>query len=363
MISSASPSNIHNSLPVGSLANLMRPDPGKSDVWGDAIRMREYFPMLSSPRQCRRCAPAPAHRTSMRCPAGNMHAGRQQHCLCRLFFFSFSSSSPFNHTVNNLQASSVSVCLAFSQLQFLCAPRSARTTNMADVLAPAPAPEPEPAAPAPAPAPAPAGGGGDDPDRRPPAKRNLPDDAPEPSPSKRGKHAVAGLCCCRCLRRLRAAGGSAGNRIKCTFLTAAGRPSVNCRYCQRGKRGGASGCVPVPASLVARANRLWEANVACANGEVGAPTIPDIEHEAEALDAELALAETRAARRTPGGVATGGRVRAGRVPVGNSSSASLAPILGLILDALRASVDTNRELGGLTPRVWPDEGSDSEESE
>ncbi|EXJ57539.1 hypothetical protein A1O7_07887 [Cladophialophora yegresii CBS 114405] len=55
--------------------------------------------------------------------------------------------------------------------------------------------------------------------------------------------------------------------------------------------------------LVLRANRLWEANAACAIGEVGAPTIADIKEEADDIDAELALAETRAARRTPGGAA------------------------------------------------------------
>ncbi|KAK7888111.1 hypothetical protein LTR67_008988 [Exophiala xenobiotica] len=38
--------------------------------------------------------------------------------------------------------------------------------------------------------------------------------------------------------------GKAGTEISCVFETPTGRHSVNCKYCQVGKRGGAEGCVP-----------------------------------------------------------------------------------------------------------------------
>lgn len=70
------------------------------------------------------------------------------------------------------------------------------------------------------------------------------DDEPDPpTPSKRV--AAAALPCSRCVRRLTTPGGAAGTRVACEKLTPTGRPSVNCRHCQRGRRGGPRGCVPV----------------------------------------------------------------------------------------------------------------------
>ncbi|KAK5064274.1 hypothetical protein LTR84_000107 [Exophiala bonariae] len=200
-----------------------------------------------------------------------------------------------------------------------------------------------------------------------PPPGGVPDDAPTPSRSKRAKGARKAKCCCRCLRRLTSAGGAAGTRIECKFETPKGNVSVNCQYCAKGKRAGRSGCVPVPASLVSRANDLWDANVSLACRDEDAETKEDIEAEADALDQELKLADTKAARRTPGGRAVGGRVRSARDSlgsVGGASASELAPVLGFLLDAQRALVDTLREVHGLEPRSWPEEASSgSEEGE
>jgi hypothetical protein len=80
---------------------------------------------------------------------------------------------------------------------------------------------------------------------------------------------------------------------------------------------------------------------------VGAPTIPNIEAEAEELDTKITLVETRATRRTPGGAAVGGRVRAARGLSGGSSGSvptSVVPLLGLILNTLYTRVDINYKI-------------------
>ncbi|KAH0831826.1 hypothetical protein FOPE_02843 [Fonsecaea pedrosoi] len=204
-----------------------------------------------------------------------------------------------------------------------------------------------------------AGGGAEDPrDNRPP-RRPLPDDAPPaPSPSKRAKTAKAkGSCCCRCLRRLRAAGDAAGREIECVFMTETGRRSTNCSYYSKGKRGSRSGCVPIPPSLVSRANSLWAANLACARGEDGAPAVAAIQREADAIDAELRLVETDVARKSAGSLTVKGRMRSARgsgTGAAGAGGGQLKPLLAHLIDAVRAAVDSYREV--------PDEdsGSDAE---
>ncbi|OAG36022.1 hypothetical protein AYO21_09815 [Fonsecaea monophora] len=179
-----------------------------------------------------------------------------------------------------------------------------------------------------------AGGRAEDPGDNRPLRRPLPNDAPPaPSPSKRAKTAKAkGSCCCRYLRRLRAAGDAAGREIECVFMTETGRRSTNYSYYSKGKRGSRSGCVP---------------------------------READAIDAELRLVETDVARKSAGGLTIGGRMRSARDSSAGTAGAGggqLKLLLAYLIDAVRAAVDSYREVNNLEARVWPDEdsGSDAE---
>ncbi|OAP53698.1 hypothetical protein AYL99_12131 [Fonsecaea erecta] len=198
-------------------------------------------------------------------------------------------------------------------------------------------------------------GGGKEPrDNRQPSRR-FPQDAPGPSPSRRAKTvAKKAEACCRCLRRLCNTG--AGKALECKFVTPKGLRSKNCAYCSGAKRGGDLGCVPVPPSLVSRANRLWNANLARVRGEVNAPTVSAIQAAALALSNDMRLAGADVARKTSGGI-TRTRARSGRFSVASDQ------ILVSILDAIRAGVDSFREVNKLGPRRWPDEDSGSEQEE
>jgi ABC-type proline/glycine betaine transport system ATPase subunit len=92
---------------------------------------------------------------------------------------------------------------------------------------------------------------------------------------------------------------------------------------------------------VPRANRLWDQNLALATNEPGAWTRARIEREADELDQLITLAPTAAARRLPSFRSAGGRMR---VVASSAVSANLEPLLCMILDALRAQVDTQREI-------------------
>lgn len=95
---------------------------------------------------------------------------------------------------------------------------------------------------------------------------------------------------------------------------------------------------------MSRVNRLWADNVSLATRADDAPTKAEIEAEADALDQEMKLADTKAARKTPGGRAVGGRARPARDSLGSAAGGASAPVLGLLLDAVRALVDTQREV-------------------
>ncbi|OAP54148.1 hypothetical protein AYL99_11683 [Fonsecaea erecta] len=200
-----------------------------------------------------------------------------------------------------------------------------------------------------------AGRGSSDPGDNHPPRRQLPDDEPGPSSSKRVKTGdVKPLCCCRCLRRLCTDGNEAGDEISCRYLVVDGERSKHCEHCWEAKRAGRHGCVPMPTALVPRANRLWEANLACALGKVGAPSVENIQESADALSNDMRLAGVDAARRTAGRRARAPGARSGR------GAGDIEPLLASILDAIRAAVDSYREVNRLAGRHWPEEDSDPE---
>ncbi|OAP54038.1 hypothetical protein AYL99_11798 [Fonsecaea erecta] len=211
-------------------------------------------------------------------------------------------------------------------------------------------------------APAASGVGGEDPKDNQQPHHQLPDDVRGPSLSMRVKTPEPNaLCCCGCLRRLRTAGKAAGSSITCEFTTEGGQRSENCSYCSGanhdgGDHGGDQGCVPMPTELVARANRLWEANLACAAGEVGTPSVADIQLEADALEDEMRLAGVDIARESASGLACGScACSASGARAGADDETT---VLAHILDAMRAGVDSYREVHGLEPLRWPGEDED-----
>ncbi|KAH0835072.1 hypothetical protein FOPE_04104 [Fonsecaea pedrosoi] len=125
-------------------------------------------------------------------------------------------------------------------------------------------------------------------------------------------------------------------------------PTTTAAYAAYGpqamRRGGRSSCVPA-------------ANLAYARGEDGAPAVTAIQREADVIDAELRLVETDVARKSAGSLTIRGRIRSARgsgTGTAGAGGGQLKPLLAYLIDAVRAAVDSYREV--------PDEdsGSDAE---
>ncbi|KIW76902.1 hypothetical protein Z517_09346 [Fonsecaea pedrosoi CBS 271.37] len=205
---------------------------------------------------------------------------------------------------------------------------------------------------APPPPPPPSGGGGQ--------KRGPSGDG---TPTHKRAAAEAAPCC-RCLRRLTTNGGAAGTMVACIKRTPTGRVAVNCQYCQRGKRGGATGCVPVHPTLVTAATRLMVWNRMLVAGEEGAPTKAQVEAAADDLDGRMYVAPTTVGRKVAGGTPRGGRLRsasgsaAGAGVVGGEWVSLLRSLVGV----LRTGVEAYIAAHNLPAPVWSDEESSLEES-
>ncbi|KAK6375935.1 hypothetical protein LTS17_007757 [Exophiala oligosperma] len=186
--------------------------------------------------------------------------------------------------------------------------------------------------------------GGDPP---PPSPPGPPSRSPSSSPSPAPKKVKKEVACCRCLR---AVAEDPTTPLACEYRTGRGRASVNCSRCSANKRGGATGCVPVPPSLEAEAASLVRLQRRHLAGGPRAPPLSDVAAAAEALVDNLRLAPTNVARASAGPLPVGGRAR--RAPPAAPVLAAGGGDLGQLVEAVRAIAEMLARVNNLPAPQW-----------